>query len=667
MPRLRPVLILKAVAALGLVIAVFFWFQHDDTKHPAPDTPRYQVLPTAMNTVARESDRGASRDGQLGSPKPAVSLRSIGGVESFLGTAAENGVFSERLSQEPYVGHRSRPEDSSIMAQTENPKLGPEKLRIKQTAMDDRVLKNRLSSMRKIPLGMSAKRGGQDTNEEPWQQTASLRDRFVQQQDSVNELVPSEHFHRLQKRLGPYGSYRPVQRMLTAEIGKLPLRHNHTRNGGRVQGVLTQTEIDEEIQVVMNRMNKCLEVTNMSTLFKEAGYHPLARQNVEMFMAALRTVVPRRFNPNYFSPCWHVDFEAFVEGLTFYSRVDGLTLESKTIDFGLVCRECESALRKSGGHFTSKVACLPKVMILGFSKCGSMFLYSLLTKGLSLDYQLTKEPRFWVSTGPRPEKNPHIPDPNDVILYLTNFAKASRWIEGYNRSDVVTIDSTLNVLSDWTRYYSNEPPVNYCQMAAVIPEVLPDSKYIVVMRNPVDMMYSVFWYSCTSRSRLPREDQLRGPDIFHERVVTKLDQFHHCMQKYSLEWCVVNITYNLYSPELPSCGKTRFEVGIYYVQIHKWLSVNPRDNCLFLTLEEVSANPDMALNQLANFIGLPTYNSQPLSEIKLYKNTQHQIDYHNDPLLHMRRDTKQLLTSFFRPYNQKLAELLGDPKFLWED
>ena len=42
------------------------------------------------------------------------------------------------------------------------------------------------------------------------------------------------------------------------------------------------------------------------------------------------------------------------------------------------------------------------------------------------------------------------------------------------------------------------------------------------------------------------------------------------------------------------------------------------------------------------------------------------VDYKHDPRLQMREDTRQILEEFFQPYNQMLAELLGDDKFLWK-
>ena len=49
------------------------------------------------------------------------------------------------------------------------------------------------------------------------------------------------------------------------------------------------------------------------------------------------------------------------------------------------------------------------------------------------------------------------------------------------------------------------------------------------------------------------------------------------------------------------------------------------------------------------------------------KNEQRTISYHSDAHLDMRNDTKTILKEFYWPFNQRLADLLGDSKFLWED
>ena len=82
-------------------------------------------------------------------------------------------------------------------------------------------------------------------------------------------------------------------------------------------------------------------------------------------------------------------------------------------------------------------------------------------------------------------------------------------------------------------------------------------------------------------------------------------------------------------------------------------------------MEEVSSNTEAVGKKLWEFIGHPSeFKGVNVDACKgIYNANRHQ----NDPRLKMRNDTKVILKNFFKPYNQMLAELLGDKKFLWED
>ena len=152
-----------------------------------------------------------------------------------------------------------------------------------------------------------------------------------------------------------------------------------------------------------------------------------------------------------------------------------------------------------------------------------------------------------------------------------------------------------------------------------------------------------------------------SPDTFHERIVTKLEQ---CLKHSSPEWCVLNITYDIYSRELP-CGDTRISMAMYYIHIRRWLSGASQERFLFLTMEEVAKNTEAVGKKLWDFMGYP-------GEFKGVSESSCQGKYNrnrhwNDSRLKMRKDTELILRDFLRPYNQMLAELLGDNKFLWED
>lgn len=102
-------------------------------------------------------------------------------------------------------------------------------------------------------------------------------------------------------------------------------------------------------------------------------------------------------------------------------------------------------------------------------------------------------------------------------------------------------------------------------------------------------------------------------------------------------------------------------MGLYYVHVNKWLSIVPRSKFMFFTLEELSADPNRVLSEAWQFMGLSNVTLHNLRS----KNVQVEVDYHHDPQLAMREDTRKLLDEFFAPYNQMLANLLGDDKFLW--
>ena len=183
------------------------------------------------------------------------------------------------------------------------------------------------------------------------------------------------------------------------------------------------------------------------------------------------------------------------------------------------------------------------------------------------------------------------------------------------------------------------------------------------------MLYSAFWFSCTTTGRRLDSVKLRGPDIFHERITKKVDMFNECKNEGKpLDLCVDLVAPNIYGPELPACGRTRLEMGLYFFHTRKWLSVLPRSRVHFFTLEEV-ASRDLAstVEQITNFLDLPelTGDLDPDKDFECKENSQRVIDYKKDPRLRMREDTRRILEEFFRPYNKILADLLGDNKFLW--
>ena len=431
-----------------------------------------------------------------------------------------------------------------------------------------------------------------------------------------------------------------------------------------------------ETQLIVDRINSCLASTNMLTYFQQMGFYKTAQENAGLVLKALRKIIPR-FSMRYELPCWNASFQAkrlrfnnhaFVRGsignlnFTQHPTISAHNVVLNSVKWG------------SENTFTSSIVCLPKIFLLGYAKCGSTFLYCLLHKILELtkysegSCQVQKEPHWWVLPGARNLLQPLSPD--YAALYLLNFASGVKYVE--KSLPALTIDASPNLMFHWPRYTEEETMENYCLLPALIPVILPDSKYFVIMRNPISALYSAFWFSCTRFVDLKLSPSAidAGPDIFHDRITTKIALFNQCKQQGKpLDKCVDVIADNMYTPEMPSCGRTRLEMVLYYVHTRKWLSVIPREQIYFLTLEELIGNDlKKTARDVLSFLDL---DPAPLKQfnalnIQCAKNQQQTLDYKNDHKLMMRNDTRQILEKFLEPYNRMLADLLGDDKFLWK-
>ena len=418
----------------------------------------------------------------------------------------------------------------------------------------------------------------------------------------------------------------------------------------------TTSLLEEEVRIVSSRIRDCLTATNMSDYFIANNYMTTAEHNTRQVLEVTLKSEPVK----WVSPVPSNIVEGFIDGIKF-SHKDKLGGTIRTLYY----------THWSGNppHISLSTVCLPKIFIMGYSKCGSTFLYCLIQKILSLkfnvkgDCQLLKEPHWW--SGGKVKSTSF----GYLSVYLLNFERGSDFVD--RNMPAVTIDASLNLMYESPRYSEDETMENYCLMPSLIPVILPDSKYFVIMRNPVTMLYSAFWFSCTIRDlKGVNSVKYQGPDIFHERIIKKITIFNNCKdQGIHLDKCVNMVGADLYTPVLPKCGRTRLEMSLYYFHTRKWLSVVPRERIHFFTMEELATQDithtaKVILDHLE--LNSTKREMNAFQKIICAENAQHSVDYKHDPRLKMREDTKQILEEFFQPYNKMLADLLGDDKFLWK-
>ena len=433
-----------------------------------------------------------------------------------------------------------------------------------------------------------------------------------------------------------------------------------------------------ELQAIMNRIDSCLASTEMLTYFREKGYYEKAQENARLVLATFRNIFPKLSTP-YRLPCWNTTFQAkkghqpnvfkymymYIEGSIGnyqFSYQATIPAHNQILNF---------AVSRTNAH---SFVCLPKIFLLGYPKCGSTYFYCFLHKILKLtnhsscssSCEVTKEPHWWVITGPRSLHTQPL-STDYSVLYLLNFVKGAEFAE--KGLPALTIDASPNLMFQFPRYTEEETMENYCLIPALIPSILPDSKYFVIMRNPISMLYSAFWFSCMSVRHLAPSELVKGRDVFHNRITAKIAMFDECMQDKPLDKCVdMTADGGPVDYGFPDCGRTRLEMGLYYVHTRKWLSNVPREQMYFFTIEEIASNDQRrTARKILEFLELDLTRLDDIDTLNIQcnKNMQHTVDYKNDPKLMMRNDTRQILEKFFEPYNQMLADLLGDDKFLW--
>ena len=442
---------------------------------------------------------------------------------------------------------------------------------------------------------------------------------------------------------------------------------------------------------VLHRLHTCLSAVNLTGYFQSRGLLVAAERNAESLFNVLRRIIPKTLGVGGLrSHCWKEETEFRVVRHNERRTRKRLIADNEAISqvkwsarflaikghigsLPITFHPSKAYLNDDFvlelvnllDSYTSSVTCVPRVFLAGFTKCGTTFLYNMITTHPLMVKPGRKEPKWW-HTVPIVNSHPNL-TALFVMRYFMHFDSLAKTVL-YDRPNALSIDATPGTMYKWPGVAKQI--TNFCLLPTVIPEILPKSKFIVIMRNPPDLLYSAFWYSCTHRGgHVTAEEKLQGPRIFHERIVAKINKFNDCLQFFSAEKCTYDIYAERYSGILERCGNIRMGEALYFVHVNKWLSVVPRERFLFLRLEDLSSDIVSIMRRLWGFIGVPPSESYAklLVPDKNVLHDQRQVDYKHNPQMMMWNSTRELLVKFFHPYNEKLVDLIKDSKFLWEN
>ena len=242
----------------------------------------------------------------------------------------------------------------------------------------------------------------------------------------------------------------------------------------------------------------------------------------------------------------------------------------------------------------------PDFIIAGASKSGTSSIY----------YYLSRHPQILLS------------HKKELDFYWTNYKRGIEWYLAHfptitDRADFLTGEATPNYL-------------RFPQVAQRIKDTFPQTKIIILLRNPVDRAIS--WHYHKQNTGLTKVDLATA-------IATEIER-------------LANVT----EAEITNTGfydPDNIMSSLYIYKIKPWIELLGREQFLILKSEDFYLNPLEKMKEAFKFLDLP--NCALENYPKVNAGSYNQVD----------SKVRETLSAYFAPYNQQLSEYL-DIQFDWE-
>ena len=183
--------------------------------------------------------------------------------------------------------------------------------------------------------------------------------------------------------------------------------------------------------------------------------------------------------------------------------------------------------------------CMPRVLLAGFPKCATSTMYYTMMKHPQVARSRMKEEHLWRDLFIA-KQLPH--RQVQTLYYIFHFERASRDI--FLNPDHLTIDGSTTTAFPglYLPMYNEE---DMCVLPRLMVNLIPNVRVILMMRNPIDRLYSDYWYLCAKFSwkdkrkiTIPEEYLKNGTKIFHENSAKMIAEFKDCVKQKTVFECV---------------------------------------------------------------------------------------------------------------------------------
>ncbi|CAC5410827.1 CHST15 [Mytilus coruscus] len=247
---------------------------------------------------------------------------------------------------------------------------------------------------------------------------------------------------------------------------------------------------------------------------------------------------------------------------------------------------------------------------------------------------------------------------NDYIAYFDDSAAQINKTtneQGYHY--LITGDGSPMDMWDFRGWPQIPQNLNKSEPEILTPHLIrhlyPDMKFIIILRNPIDRLYSDYFFLNLSK---------QTPDAFDEAVRSSLLILNECYRINSLRKCLYDANLHHKWNE-----QTRIHLGFYYVYLLEWFNVFPRDQFIVLRTEDISKDMSLYMSKLYKFLGADELSMKQMNDLGILSKEHTYKTKEKQNVAPMSTVTREKLLNLYTPFNNKLAVMLNDPRFLWKD
>jgi hypothetical protein len=268
---------------------------------------------------------------------------------------------------------------------------------------------------------------------------------------------------------------------------------------------------------------------------------------------------------------------------------------------------------------TSTFRVLPNFIIIGSGRAGTTALYTYLIQHPSI---------FAAST----KNNESVSD-----LHFFEYMTSDK-ISWYKSHFPTKFTKNFHNLKYKNNFVTGEYTSTYMYNRNVpkrISKLLPDVKLIIILRNPVNKAYSTYsqQYHFNEYS-----------SSFEDTIQAEFKR---------MELCKTNPELYTKNPDFDSHVVTNLiRHGMYSEYLEEWIKFFPKNQFLIIDSEELKNSTQETVNKVFNFLNVFPHKISNLSKVNVGKYSP------------LDKKSKDLLSKFYKPYNEKLNNLL-DTKFEW--